>query len=106
MPLDDTVACPRLELYAWFWSFSLQKDRAEIAKNEVNLKLGDEKLFKDFDTERDLKTLGLYHLGKWLTGSMIRGYLSNSKLYEKETEFYFVFLHITKLRDVLELEEL
>lgn len=73
-----------LSLCAWFWSLSLQKDRGEIAKNEVSLKLGDEKLFEDFDMERDLKMLGLYHLGKWLTGSMIRGYLWNNELYEKK----------------------
>lgn len=46
-----------IKLYASFWSISLQKDRAEMAKNKINLKLGDGKLFKDFDMERVLKNM-------------------------------------------------
>lgn len=64
------MAHAHLELCASFWSFSLQNNRAEIARNEVNLKLVDEQLF-NFHMERDLKILRLFHLMKLLTDSLI-----------------------------------
>lgn len=60
----------RLELHASFWSFNLQNNRAEIARNEVNLRLVEEQLFY-FHIERDFKRLRLHHFMKLLMGSLI-----------------------------------